>query len=146
MAEPDLMTGIAALAEAVRDNNTNTLDAIKSLLPKNVQAMSAEAFAKVDLPRPPIPTFQNGLAIDLRGVETTKLAKTMQQLGEIPSGEYLDGIVKVTRTEPKVNTEGRLDLRYDGSTTEKRMIYASRVRDFSDMVDQIWREARKATA
>lgn len=143
-AEPnEIMAGLTALAEAVKDSNQNTLEAIKALLPKPIQEMSAEAFAAVDLPRPAIPTYQNGMPVDLRGVKEPMLSKTLQQLGEIPSGTYLDGIVRATRQEPTHNTEGRLDIRYDSSTTEKRMIYCSRVRDFSDMVDQMWREAHK---
>jgi hypothetical protein len=117
--------------------------AIQSVQPKSIQTMSAAAFAKVDLPRPPIPTFQNGLPVDLRGIEPATLEKTMRQLGELPSGSYLDGIFKVKRTEPTFNTEGRLDIRYDSSTTEKRMAYAW-VGGFPNMIDLMWREAEKA--
>ena len=115
--------------------------AIEAMMPKPVQEMSAVAFASMDLPRPPIPTFQNGVPIDLRGVQEPTLSQTMKQLGELPSGSYLDGLFRITRTEPTLNTEGRLDIRYDSSLTEKRMNYVSRVRDFSDLVDQMWREA-----
>lgn len=128
----------AMMTEAVKT-------AVATVMPKNIQTASAEAFAKVDYPRPPIPTFQNGMPIDLRGVPEPQLSETMRKLGEIPSGVYLDGIIRVTRTDPTVNTEGRLDIRYDGSTTEKRLLYYSQVRDFHDMVERIWREAQKAT-
>jgi hypothetical protein len=133
-----LETMTAVMTEAMKT-------AIQSVQPKNIQTMSAEAFQSVEWPKPPIPTFQNGMTINLSGVKPPeRLEKALSQLGEIPSGKYLDGVVSVTRQEPAHNTEGRLDIRYDHSTTEKRMVYSSMVHDLPDMIDQLWREAQRA--
>lgn len=84
----------------------------------------------------PFPVYQNGRECEPRGLSQ----ETRERASALKSGTHIGGTVTVERTNRLVH------IKYKSATIEDRMRYASKWRDFSDLIDKIWREQNPSAA
>jgi hypothetical protein len=77
------------------------------------------------------PVLQNGKRAEARGLKPETIARAPQ----LRVGTYLKGKVEVQR-----NASGHVNLVYAHAKVEDRMRFQAIVRDFDDLIDQIWTE------
>jgi hypothetical protein len=85
----------------------------------------------------PRPVYQNAFAVEARGLTQDTIDKLMA----IPTGKYLKGVVSVV-----VDEKQRIFLRYPAATIEDRMNFSRLVKDFPDLVDQLYAESQLSPA
>jgi hypothetical protein len=139
--ENDLASAIVRLADKIGTSQSQLADTLSQLQanakpdqmgfddPRYQAQMRSEGFYAA-LPRP---VYQNAFAVEPRGLSQDTIDKLMA----IPSGKYLHGVVSVT-----VDEKGRIFLRYPAATIEDRMNFSRVVKDFPDLVDQLYAEAQ----
>lgn len=79
----------------------------------------------------PVPVFQNGKQAEPRGLK----AETRARMADLKPGTYITGLVSVLR-EPN----GTVHLQYRHSTMADQIKLSQHVRNFDDLIDQIWAE------
>lgn len=82
----------------------------------------------------PHPVYQNGRECEPRGLSQ----QTRERASALQPGKYLGGMVTVERNDKAVH------IKYKSMTVEDRMRYASKWRDFPDLIDKIWAEMHPA--
>jgi hypothetical protein len=77
------------------------------------------------------PVYQNGREASPRGLSE----QTRERASNLRPGKYLAGMVVIEEAQ-----NGGVHIKYKSASTDDRMKYASKWRDFSDLVDQVWNE------
>lgn len=81
------------------------------------------------------PVYQNGKEAQARGLKP----ETIERAPKLKPGRYLGGLVDVAKDHRE-----RVHLLYAYVRDRDRMIFEKKVRDFDDLIDQIWTEMHAA--
>lgn len=81
------------------------------------------------------PVFQNGKQAQARGLK----AETIEHATQLRPGKYLGGLVEVLR-----DNRDRVHLVYPHAKVADRMRFQQKVRDFDDLIAQVWGEMHAA--
>lgn len=132
--KPDLQTEVlASMASAIKLLAENQpAKVIGADSPEYQDRLRAEGFFDVF----PTPVYQNGRECEPRGLSQ----ETRERASALKTGKYIGGFVTVERTDKLVH------IKYKSQTIEDRMRYASKWRDFSDLIDKIWAEMHATAA
>lgn len=126
--------GANAIAEAIA---AGVQAALAANAPKR-KVTYGEVAAKNAPPKLMAPAYQNSKEVNPRGLSDA----TIQKLFEIPTGSYLNGLVRVHR-RPDLGIE----FYYDNySSPDRRVAFMLAVRSFSDMVAKLHDEAQSRAA
>jgi hypothetical protein len=81
------------------------------------------------------PVYQNGKEAQARGLKP----ETIDRAPKLRPGKYLGGVVEVAKDH-----RDRIHLMYASVRERDRLNFAQKVRNFDDLIDQIWTEMHAA--